>query len=167
MWSLIYKKGIKWLKSNYSKINWERLIHQIMTDKNEEEEEKQFIQFKENKFIFLLNCNDKSASEIGNDSANGDVIIPKSINYNNHEYSIISTASNAFKGSKDIISIYFHHDSEIQSIDKDAFVESSFQSIAIPESISDLKEGWCHGTPKLINVHLALANKISFILIIK
>ncbi|KAK8838676.1 hypothetical protein M9Y10_032713 [Tritrichomonas musculus] len=167
MWSLIYKKGIKWLKSNYSKINWERLIHQIMTDKNEEEEEKQFIQFKENKLIFLLNFNDKSASVIGNDSANGDVIIPKSINYNNHEYNIKSTASNAFKGSKDIISIHFHHDSEIQSIDKDAFVESSIKSIAIPESVFDLKEGWCHGIPKLINVHLAPANKISFILIIK
>lgn len=106
-----------------------------------------------------MNCNDKSASVVGNDSADGDVFIPRSINYDNHEYIIKSIESNAFKGSKNIISIHFPNDSEIQSIDKDAFVESSIQSIAIPESVSDLKEGWCHGTPKLIKVLLAPTNK--------
>ena len=196
MWSLIFEKGIKWLHSIDSKIDWNGLIQNLMTEKikitetqtekdaDEEEEEKseeeeeeeeteqnqskiiinveddddddvvvtELVRAKKNNVIFLLDNDDKTACVIGNDSAKGDVFIPRSIEHDKKEFIIKNFFKDSFKNSTKIKSIRFSPDSSIQSIEKDAFANSSIVRIELPSSLCDLKEGWCRKTPNLRSV---------------
>lgn len=53
----------------------------------------------QNCLIYLLHGNDKAASIISNQSANGEIIIPRSINDESKEYIVKSILKNAFKSS--------------------------------------------------------------------
>lgn len=51
-----------------------------------------------------------------------------------------------FKSLRQIKSIKFANDSEIQKIEKDAFYGSSIESISILSSLIELSDGWCNYT---------------------
>ena len=102
-----------------------------------------------NKLIYSINEEDKTASVVNNDNANGDVFIPKLINFNNQEYNIISIKEGAFRNLKSIYSLSFPFDSKVEKIEKDVFTFSSIESLFIPKSVKELQEGFCRGTSKL------------------
>lgn len=76
---------------------------------------------KQNKLIYTINEEDKTASVVNNDDARGDVYIPKSINYNNQNYNVIRIKEGSFRNNKSIYSLNFPNDSFVQKIEKDSF----------------------------------------------
>ena len=154
MWSLIYKKGMKYLKTVNPDVNWEvvmRLISkisQILYDVPNAP----LKQVKINHFIYELNEEERTAKLIGNKIDDENVYVPTSVLYNNKEYIITNVSSGAFEDSDTIKSVQFPHDSEVRIIEKDAFADSSIEKLMIPSKVYLLEEGWCNGTPNLTNV---------------
>ena len=50
-------------------------------------------------------------------------------------------------------------DSELKSIENQAFKWSIINNIFIPENVDELKEGWCAKTENLTNVIISPKNK--------
>lgn len=55
--------------------------------------------------------------------------------------------------------INFCQDSDLISIEKDAFLCSSISNLFIPSKVEEIKDGWCSGTPKLLNISISPQNK--------
>ena len=167
IWTSIYKKGIQWLESIGSDIKWNDLIEYLSNILNFQKNNKtnhlnEII--KENELFYIINKNEKTASIIGNDlKQNGLVNIPISIIHESIEYNIIKIAEGSFGESNVIKSIEFPLNSEIQTIEKNAFKNSSIEKLLIPPSLSNLNDGWCCGTSKLIKIIISPQNK-NFIL---
>lgn len=68
--------------------------------------------------------------------AQGNIYIPRSIEYLNQQYTIILIGSEAFKNNKNISTISIAEDSLIREIKDSAFQKSSITKITIPSSIS-------------------------------
>ena len=161
MWSLIYRKGIKYLKTINPDINWEDIIRnesnisQISNDLQSIPLKKASIK----DLIYELNVEERTAKLIRNKRNDEDVYIPTSILYSNKEYIITCISSGAFKGSNTIKSVQFPLDSEVRIIEKNAFVDSSIEKLFIPSKMSVLEEGWCNGTSRLTNVGVMPNNR--------
>ena len=97
------------------------------------------------RIIYSINEEEKTAFLIKNESPIKDIYIPRSIIYESQEYVIINIRRNAFRGCVTLKSIQFAPDSQIKTIESDAFNYSSIESIEIPSSIEKLEEGWCDG----------------------
>lgn len=95
--------------------------------------------------IYSINNEDKTSKVIGCQS-NGELFIPRSINYNSQEYIIISISDNAFYDLTGIISIQFASDSALQTIEKKAFYNTAIENITLPSSllyIGELSFAYC------------------------
>ena len=108
--------------------------------------------------IYLLDMEKNTASIIGNNSAKGNIIIPKSIKYESNEYIIKSISKLAFV-STEIESVEFSSDSEIQTIEGEVFSNSFINKFSIPSSLTELKEEWCFGTSKLVTINVSPENQ--------
>ena len=111
----------------------------------------------QNNILYSINTKEKIASVICYHSAIEDIIIPRSIIYKSKEYIVKSISKKAFELSQ-IKSIRFPEDSQLQSIDAYAFSKSSIESLTIPSSLIDLKDGWCEGTWNLTNISVMPRN---------
>ena len=89
-------------------------------------------------------------------------IIPHLIKHETQEYIVVSILTDAFKNSLNIKTIQFPSDSELQTIEENAFEYSSIESIFIPASVIDLKEGWCNNMGKLTNIEVDPRNSRYF-----
>ncbi|KAK8883863.1 hypothetical protein M9Y10_042963 [Tritrichomonas musculus] len=69
-------------------------------------------------------------------SASGDIFIPRSIKHKGREYIITGICPNAFSRNKNINSVIFSDDSEISSIEKETFCESSITNVVISPRIT-------------------------------
>lgn len=104
--------------------------------------------------LYILNENKKEALLFRANTTKKEIKIPKSINNGSNEYIVTHILRKSFKNSKNIKSIQFSEDSQILSIEKNAFINCSLESITIPSSVEVLEEGWCKETPNLINVKI-------------
>lgn len=95
----------------------------------------------QNRIIFVLNEDDKTAKIVGNDFITGHVYIPRSIKYGTSEYIITSIEDRSFEYTTSIKTITFSEDSEIRIIGKYAFLRSSFGKIVIPRHVTKICEG--------------------------
>lgn len=150
MWSLIYKKGIQFLKKVNDHIDWEKMILYFSKDQREIEI---------NNLIYLLDEEKQTAFVIGNKSNEKTVFIPKSIEYEEKEFIITKIKEGSFANSTIIQSIQFSYDSEVHTIERKAFSNSSIEKMTIPSSISDLQKEWCFGTPNLKDINIMPQNK--------
>ena len=116
-------------------------------------------EIKQNKLVFILNEEDKTANVISNDDVTGDIYIPPSIKHETNEYSIEKILRFSFKNSKTIKSIQFPSNSKIQTIEKESFAYSTLEKINIPSSLSNLEEGWCKSTSKLTKITIMPNNE--------
>ena len=57
-------------------------------------------------------------------------------------------------------SLEFSEDSQIQSIDSNAFDGSSLKRFSIPPSLEELKENWCNNLNKLNQIDISPNNKV-------
>ena len=102
----------------------------------------------QNNIIFSLDHNLNTASIVGTNYISGDVLIPQFINYNFRNYIVISINEESFKNAA-IRSISFEDNSNVTTIQKDAFAYSSIESLSIPSSIITMQKGWCRSTVQL------------------
>ena len=112
-----------------------------------------------NGLFFQLDKNTYTARIINSADISGDINIPKSINYDGHEYIITIISKGSFKNNKTIKAILFSDDSKLQKIEKDAFFRSSIESISIPSSVNELEEGWCNHTWELTKISISKNNQ--------
>ena len=99
--------------------------------------------FNQNGLSFEINENDSTAKIIRPKIANqsiGDIFIPRIITYNSKNYLVISICEKAFKNNERINIISFPPDSEIRTIEKKAFLNSSISSISIPKKVKIIEE---------------------------
>lgn len=85
------------------------------------------------------------------------MIIPRSIEYESEEYIVKSIKKESFSNSP-IKSIQFPKNSECQTIEDSALIESKIQSISIPASLIDLQDGWCDFTNNLTEIIIDVDN---------
>ena len=97
----------------------------------------------QNLITYSINEEDKTASVVGSKSYSDVIFIPHHINHDMQEYVVISISENAFVGIENMKSIQFPPDSEIRTIEKNAFGDSGIESITIPSKLVDLKDDWC------------------------
>ena len=84
--------------------------------------------------IYSISNEDKTSKVIGCKS-NGEVFIPRSINYASQEYIITCISDNAFYDLTGIFSIQFATDSALQTIKKKAFYNTAIENITLPSSL--------------------------------
>lgn len=91
-----------------------------------------------NDLTFVLNEDDKTAGIFNSSSAKGGIFIPRSIEYNGEEYVIKTIYEKSFEKSRELKSIEFSNDSELQVIEKESFLYSYIESITIPSTVTDI-----------------------------
>ena len=99
--------------------------------------ESEIIQIEQDYILYIINTNENTSSIVGNNDADGDIIIPSSIIYELKEYKIISISKDAFKQSY-IKSMQFSPDSELQIIDEHAFDSSFIENFTIPPHLTKI-----------------------------
>lgn len=107
---------------------------------------------------FKIN-DDFTASIVNSVNIEGKIIIPKSIFSNSKEYLVNGINKKAFSNNRKPFSIDFPQNTQIKYIDKGAFSCSGIKSIFIPETIEDLKEGWCKKASNLTNITISPKNE--------
>lgn len=112
--------------------------------------------------VFSLNEEDQTANVLYDLRKENDILIPKSIYYQSQEFVVKSVLEESFKNSKQIDSIQFSEDSEVQSICQGSFECSNFRSLSIPSSLTQLEDGWCRSLGFLNKISISPKNK-SFI----
>lgn len=113
----------------------------------------------DNGLSFQLDKNNFTARAISSPRVKGNVFYPKSISYKSCEYTITSIGKNVFKNNFCIYSIDFSEDSELRTISRKAFSNSSVESITIPSKVDTLEDGWCKKTAFLQQIYVSPNNK--------
>ena len=111
-----------------------------------------------NGICYELNKFNNTATVVHSPSAKGNIFIPRSINLESVEYIVTCIYEGSFNNNYKIQSINFPIDSELSLIDEKAFTDSSLQSIFIPSSVKELREGWCDGTSRLNQIIISPNN---------
>lgn len=100
------------------------------------------------KLTYSLDDTLQIAHVIDCEGCNGNILIPYSINYEHLDYTVVNILKFAFRNSHSIKSIEFPNNSKLKSIDFSAFYSTQLESIELPSSMLELKEGWCNETKK-------------------
>ena len=103
--------------------------------------------------LYEINETEKKASIIGTDSARGDILIPRTIKYKTHEYTVTKILKGSFSKSQ-VKSIQFPSDSALRAIEENSFDYSELTSLTLPSSVSELAEGWCSRTVNLTDLQV-------------
>ena len=112
---------------------------------------------------FVFNKKSLTASISLSPNAHGEILLPRSIQYNSQEYIIKSIEPCSFKNNKQLKSIEFSQDSELDSIGKEAFTNSSIESIAIPSQVKEIKESTFYECNNLKTVKFTENSQLSLI----
>lgn len=104
--------------------------------------------------IYLINEEENTASIISLRYlfCSSRIVIPRTINYESKEFTVISILTESFLHSISVHAVQFAADSGIRTIQKDSFSYSSIAKLFIPASLTELDTGWCHYTQNLIEV---------------
>ena len=114
------------------------------------------MRIKIDKLIYSTN-DDNTVNIIGNSSFSK-TVIPGKIKYEAKEYIVKGISQESFASVKFCSSIIFAPDSELTTIEENAFINSSIESLTIPASVTNLKDGWCCLTPKLNEIKVESNN---------
>lgn len=113
----------------------------------------------DNGLSFELSENSLTAKVSISPKAKGDLIIPNFVEYNMRKYIVVSIKEDSFTGNQNIKSITLPENSSIKSIERQAFSNSSIESINIPTKCEELDEGCFLDTPKLTKISISPQNK--------
>lgn len=109
--------------------------------------------------LFSINEEDKTASVIDRISKTKDVLIPRSVKYQDRDFIVTSIRKHAFSNDRFLKTIRFSPDSEVRFIGDSAFQHSKIKNIEIPKSVCELSNSLCNGTSELTRVTVDPANK--------
>lgn len=121
------------------------------------------IKIEQDKLIYELDENEKTASIVDNNSASGDLFIPLFIKHNTDEYLITKISEDAFKHLMTITSVRFPENSQLQVISKNAFRYSSIESIYIPPHVTRICEYAFYSCQKLKHVEIPENSELKMI----
>lgn len=113
----------------------------------------------DNGIIFGLDTLKNEANIISSPKAKGKILIPISIKYQAKDYYVSSVMSDSFNNNKQIEALTFKEPSRVSSFQSNAFKLSSITKIYIPQSVTELCEGWCNETPNLNFIQISPSNK--------
>ena len=113
----------------------------------------------QNGISFELNISNSTAKIVYSPKVRGDIIIPRTIVYQNVEYKITVIDKKAFKNNKLLRSIRFSPNSSLISIKKSTFSHTKIKSLFIPSSVETLEEGWCKKACSLETVTISPNNR--------
>ena len=108
--------------------------------------------------MYSIDEQTKTASVVSNNSPNADIFIPRSITHNSQEYLVTCIRSESFRNSIQLKSIRFPPDSELKTIEENAFFNSSIESLTIPSKLTELKDGWSQLTINLDRITVSQDN---------
>ncbi|KAK8841185.1 hypothetical protein M9Y10_027385 [Tritrichomonas musculus] len=112
---------------------------------------------------YAINEEDKTASLFRNISAEGDIEIPSSFNYESNEYKITSLSNFSFQYSINIGTLTFSEDCEIPFICKDAFSYCEIQNLIIPFPVTICNEAFYRSQIERIELkNIKLIEKSAF-----
>ena len=111
-----------------------------------------------NGIYYELDDTNFTAKVIHSPRVNGSIIVPRSFNHRNQEYIITTIGEGSFRDNKNLISVEFPEDSELKTIEKEAFFGSFIEKLSLPATVKEFKEGWCSFTSKLINIEISPEN---------
>lgn len=81
------------------------------------------------------------------------------INHDDQNSSNVKSIENfSFSNCRNLNEITFCEDSELVSIDSNAFSSSQIQKFSIPSKVKDLREGWCNNLPFLSKISVSPKN---------
>lgn len=113
------------------------------------------IEYTKDGLNFQLDTKNFTAKIIQSKKANGDIFIPRSINYDSHEYIITTISEKSFFFNYSIKQITFSKDSQISMILNEAFVGSLITNLSIPDSLTEISEEGLSGCHKLLKIEFS------------
>lgn len=113
--------------------------------------------------IYELNEEDLTATIVGSDHFLTFIEISRSVNYQSNEYIITSIGKLSFAYHNEILDINFSEDSELQTIEDEAFSHSLIHSIQIPSSCTKIGKKAFLNCEKLIKVYISQDSKLTII----
>lgn len=119
----------------------------------------------QNGLNFELNSANFTAKVISSPKSKGNVYIPKYIEFESQKYPITNIGQRSFKNNFNITTVIFSKDSELLTIDKESFYNSSLESICIPSKVYQIGESSFYHCTKLI--HFEIPNDSSLKIICK
>ena len=100
---------------------------------------------------YIINLQDKTAIVDRNRNSHQDVLIPKSINYNNEEYKVTAIRVGAFQDSY-VKTVIFDRDSQIETIPIFSFQSSHIEKITLSPSITKIEHSAFDQCSNLIEI---------------
>lgn len=116
------------------------------------------MKIKQDKLFFVLN-EDKTASLVDSDSPTGDIIIPRSIKYEDQEFIVTTIKTNSFRHLYELSTIRFPPDSEVKTIEEKSFDDCGVTHIFLPPSLTNLAEGWINDEYRQLKVEMIADNQ--------
>lgn len=113
----------------------------------------------QNDLVFALKKGENTAKVIGSISSCSNIVIPHSIDYESVKYVVKSISQNSFKDSKSIKKVLFANDSELTTIKKNAFADSTIETLLLTSFVSQLEDGWCYNTSNLSRIAIVPKNE--------
>lgn len=110
---------------------------------------------------FRIDETNKTASLIKASQNLEHVIVPRTVKYKLNDYLVTSISSLGFSisnSNSNIKTIKFEDGSAVRTFYKSAFAFSKVEEIHFPDSLTDLKEGWCCATSKLKRIIISESN---------
>lgn len=120
---------------------------------------------KQEGLIFNLNTFNQTSAVIGIDynSSKEDIIIPRNINFNTQDFIVKSIEKYAFKDCQTIKTIQLPPDSELHTIEFQAFKNSSLEEIKIPQHVAKICEEAFFNCKQLKKVEFAENSELEVI----
>ena len=106
----------------------------------------------ENKIANIIGCNSQKS-----------FIIPCYIIHNMQKYIVISICDDSFKNIREIKSIQFDPDSQLQIIGETVFSRTSIENISIPASVVQISDGAFYNCKKLRTISFSSDSKLQII----
>ncbi|KAK8834969.1 hypothetical protein M9Y10_018671 [Tritrichomonas musculus] len=106
-------------------------------------------------FTFKIDRKNQTASLFKVNCDIEEVIVPRTVKYESTDYLITSISGT----SENVSIIKFVKDSKVKTIYRFAFpYDSNIEEIYFPDSLKELKEGWCYNANKLKKIKISQSN---------
>lgn len=96
------------------------------------------MKFEQNGLTYQLNQEEQTANVCGSNSNSETIFIPQTIDYQKKKYTVVRISSSSFKNNKSIKWVTFPENSELISIEDDAFRSSTLEKILIPSHVQTI-----------------------------
>ncbi|OHT00450.1 hypothetical protein TRFO_32855 [Tritrichomonas foetus] len=113
----------------------------------------------QNGVTYRLNLSMNTAIVVQSPDAEGDITIPRSVYILTNEFIVKEIGQCSFENNRNLYSLFFDSDSEVEIIRENAFRNSSIKNIMFSPKLKKLERAWCAGSYSLSSVIVSQLNK--------